>query len=89
MGSSIDLTKLVSSLTLFAHVARQLDVAEGRDTYRDLVAAAEEVLALPPSRDTRRAASPSIASARMRPARARARHKREDPTGCQPVISVI
>ena len=26
MGSSIDVTKLVSSLTLFAHVARQLDV---------------------------------------------------------------
>jgi hypothetical protein len=45
MGSSIDVTKLVSSLTLFTHVARQLDVAEGLDTYRDLVAAAEEVLA--------------------------------------------
>ena len=44
MGSSIDVTKLVSSLTLFAHVARQLDVAEGLDTYRDLVAAGDDVL---------------------------------------------
>jgi uncharacterized protein (DUF1810 family) len=44
MGSSIDATKLVSSLTLFAHVARQLSVAQGPDTYRELVAAAEEVL---------------------------------------------
>ena len=45
MGSSIDVSKLVSSLTLFAQVARQLDVAEGLDTYRDLVAAADDVLA--------------------------------------------
>jgi hypothetical protein len=45
MGSSIDATKLVSSLTLFARVARRLSVGEGLDTYRDLVAAAEEVLA--------------------------------------------
>lgn len=45
MGSSIDATKLVSSLTLFAQVARQLDLAEGCDTYRDLVATAQEVLA--------------------------------------------
>ena len=44
MGSSIDAAKLVSSLTLFAHVARQLSVAEGPDPYRDLAAAAEEVL---------------------------------------------
>jgi hypothetical protein len=44
MGSSIDVTKLVSSLTLFSHVARQLDVAEGLDTYRDLVAAGDDVL---------------------------------------------
>jgi uncharacterized protein (DUF1810 family) len=59
MGSSIDVTKLVSSLTLFAHVARQLHVAEGLDTHRDLVAAANEVLATaaeqgyPPCRFTR------------------------------------
>ena len=45
MGSSIDVTKLVSSLTLFAHVARQLSVAEGLEAYRDLAAAAEELLA--------------------------------------------
>jgi uncharacterized protein (DUF1810 family) len=45
MGSSIDVMKLVSSLTLFTHVARRLDVAEGLDTSRDLVAAAHNVLA--------------------------------------------
>jgi uncharacterized protein (DUF1810 family) len=45
MGSSIDVTKLVSSLTLFAQVARQLSVADGLDTCRDLVAAADDVLA--------------------------------------------
>ena len=44
MGSSIDVTKLVSSLTLFVHVARKLYVAEGLDTYRDLVAAGDDVL---------------------------------------------
>ena len=44
MGSSIDVTKLVSSLTLFAHVARQLDVADGLDTYRDFIAAGDDVL---------------------------------------------
>jgi len=44
MGSSIDVTKLVSSLTLFAHVARQLYGVEGLDAYRNLVATAEEVL---------------------------------------------
>ena len=80
MGSSIDVTKLVSSLTLFAHVARQLSVAEGLDIYRDLVATAENSWRLPPSR------IPAVPltldrSARMTPARARARYKREDPTG--------
>ena len=45
MGSSIDVTKLVSSLTLFTHVARQLSVAERLEMYRDLAAAAEAVLA--------------------------------------------
>jgi uncharacterized protein (DUF1810 family) len=44
MGSSIDATKLVSSLTLFAHVAGQLSVEEGLDAYRDLVAAGSDVL---------------------------------------------
>jgi len=45
MGSSIDVTKLVSSLTLFVHVARQLSAAEGLDAYRDLIATGDEVLA--------------------------------------------
>jgi uncharacterized protein (DUF1810 family) len=45
MGSSIDATKLVSSLTLFAHVARALHVDEQLDAYRDVAALAEEVLA--------------------------------------------
>ena len=45
MGSSIDATKLVSSLTLFGHVAAQLHGEEGLGTYRDLVAAAREILA--------------------------------------------
>jgi hypothetical protein len=43
MGSSIDALKLVSSLTLFAHIARQLDAAEH---HRDLAATAEKVLAI-------------------------------------------
>ena len=89
MGSSIDATKLVSSLTLFTHVARQLSVAEGLETYRDLAPRPRKSSRLPPSRDIRRAASPSIGSVRMTPARARAEDKREDPTGCQPAISVI
>jgi uncharacterized protein (DUF1810 family) len=45
MGSSIDAMKLVSSLTLFAHVARQLHAAEHSDAYRELATTAEEVLA--------------------------------------------
>ena len=44
MGSTIDVAKLVSSLTLFTHVARQLSVAAGVDTYRALVTAGDEVL---------------------------------------------
>jgi uncharacterized protein (DUF1810 family) len=46
MGSSIDALKLVSSLTLFAPVARQLHAAERLDAYRDLAATAEKVLAI-------------------------------------------
>jgi uncharacterized protein (DUF1810 family) len=46
MGSSIDAKKLVSSLTLFAHVARQLDAAEPLDAHRDLATTAENVLAI-------------------------------------------
>jgi len=45
MGSSIDATKLVSSLTLFAHVGRQLHDDEKLDTYEDLAALAEAILA--------------------------------------------
>ena len=44
MGSTIDVTKLVSSLTLFTHVARQLSVATRVDTYGELVTAGDEVL---------------------------------------------
>ena len=33
MGSSIDALKLVSSLTLFGHVARKLHAAEGLAAY--------------------------------------------------------
>ena len=44
MGSSIDVMKLVSSLTLFAHVARQLHAAEQLDAYRELATTAEKVL---------------------------------------------
>jgi uncharacterized protein (DUF1810 family) len=46
MGSSIDALKLVSSLTLFADVARQLHAAEGLDAHRDLATTAEKVLAI-------------------------------------------
>ncbi len=46
MGSSIDALKLVSSLTLFAHVARQLDAAGGLDAHRHLATTAEKVLAI-------------------------------------------
>lgn len=44
MGSSIDATKLVSSMTLFAHVAQQLHAAEGLDEYASLAAAAKTIL---------------------------------------------
>jgi uncharacterized protein (DUF1810 family) len=44
MGSSIDALKLVSSLTLFADVARQLYDTEPLDAYRDFAAMADEIL---------------------------------------------
>jgi len=44
MGSSIDVMKLVSSLTLFAHVARQLHADEQLDAFRELATTAEKVL---------------------------------------------
>jgi uncharacterized protein (DUF1810 family) len=59
MGSSVDVLKLVSSLTLFAAVAKRLHAAEGLDAHGSLVRLAEEVLAVaemagyPPCRHTR------------------------------------
>jgi len=46
MGSSIDATKLVSSLTLFKNVATQLHDAEGLDEYASIAHVAERVLAV-------------------------------------------
>jgi uncharacterized protein (DUF1810 family) len=46
MGSPIDALKLVSSLTLFAHVARELHAERGLDAHRDLAITAEKVLAI-------------------------------------------
>src|ERR1700730_18359340 len=45
MASPIDVLKLVSSLTLFGAVARQLHAAEANDAHASLARAAEEVLA--------------------------------------------
>jgi uncharacterized protein (DUF1810 family) len=44
MGSPIDATKLVSSMTLFDHVSRRLHDVEGLDEYAVLAAAAKEIL---------------------------------------------
>jgi len=44
MGSSTDALKLVSSLTLFGHAAKQLHGAEGVAAYGALARAAAEVL---------------------------------------------
>jgi uncharacterized protein (DUF1810 family) len=44
MGSEIDARKLVSSLTLFQHVAEQLDVSEGLERGATLAAVARAVL---------------------------------------------
>jgi uncharacterized protein (DUF1810 family) len=46
MGSRIDALKLVSSLTLFEHVAKQLHASGGDEGHRALAAVAEEVLDL-------------------------------------------
>jgi uncharacterized protein (DUF1810 family) len=46
MGSRIDALKLVSSLTLFEHVAKMLHEAAAEERHRTLAAAAEEVLDL-------------------------------------------
>jgi uncharacterized protein (DUF1810 family) len=46
MGSDIDARKVVSSLTLFGHVAQKLADTEGADVYRPMVIVANEVLSL-------------------------------------------
>ena len=46
MGSEIDARKVVSSLTLFGHVARTLYETEGVDAYGSVATVADEVLAL-------------------------------------------
>lgn len=45
MNSSIDATKLVSSMTLFGHVAKRLQAAERLDDCASLARIADEVLA--------------------------------------------
>ena len=44
MNSSIDVMKLVSSLTLFAHVARRLQAKEGLSDYASLARVADTIL---------------------------------------------
>lgn len=46
MGSTVDAQKLVSSLTLFAHVARTMDAADATGEIRTLAGVAEDVLAI-------------------------------------------
>jgi hypothetical protein len=45
MGSSLDASKLVSSLTLFGAVARRLGLAEDSEEYGALAGLADEILA--------------------------------------------
>jgi uncharacterized protein (DUF1810 family) len=45
MGSDIDARKVVSSLTLFGHVAKTLYEVEGLDAYKAVADVADEVLA--------------------------------------------
>ncbi len=45
MGSEIDTRKVVSSLTLFGHIARKLHGLEGLDAYHSVATVADEVLA--------------------------------------------
>jgi hypothetical protein len=46
MGSTIDVTKLVSSMTLFGNLAKQLHAGEGGDEYAALARAADDILAV-------------------------------------------
>ena len=45
MGSDLDARKLVSSMTLFGHVARKLHEADGLDAYNSMATLADTVLA--------------------------------------------
>jgi uncharacterized protein (DUF1810 family) len=45
MGASVDVLKLVSSLTLFGPIARRLNATEANDEYSLLADVAEEILA--------------------------------------------
>jgi uncharacterized protein (DUF1810 family) len=45
MGSSIDVAKLVSSMTLFGAIAKQLQAADALDEYASIARAAETILA--------------------------------------------
>ena len=45
MGSEIDAQKVVSSLTLFGHVARKLRAVDGTNAYDSVAKVADEVLA--------------------------------------------
>jgi uncharacterized protein (DUF1810 family) len=44
MGSAIDVAKLVSSMTLFGHIAQRLHDADGLDEYASLAAVAATIL---------------------------------------------
>jgi uncharacterized protein (DUF1810 family) len=44
MGSPIDVTKLVSSLTLFGHLAKQLHAEDGTDDYAAIARVAHEIV---------------------------------------------
>jgi len=46
MASPIDVAKLVSSMTLFGHVAQRLHKAEGLDEYASIAVVADDVLAV-------------------------------------------
>jgi uncharacterized protein (DUF1810 family) len=46
MASEIDALKVVSSLTLFRHIARELHESEGLDAYLSVATVAERVLTI-------------------------------------------
>ncbi|HEU4690569.1 MAG TPA: DUF1810 family protein [Vicinamibacterales bacterium] len=46
MGSTIDVTKLVSSMTLFGSLAKQLHAEEGGDEYAAIARVADEILSV-------------------------------------------